>query len=127
MAEDELAKPQTEPGAEPVRKPVPPPVVTNEETDVPAPSCAPPGDMMAIEDDADEEASCYICLESEDDGEQGTLFRSLGCACRGTMGIAHLQCLFDAANSMGESGLSECLFTQCPTCGQSYAGWDKQL
>ena len=58
----------------------------------------------------DEAPSCFICLASE-----GTLLR--GCACRGTSGYVHADCIVD----LNQYRTPEENFT-CPTCKAAFFG-----
>ena len=55
--------------------------------------------------------ACRICLEPADVGDYQV------CACRGSQGFAHIQCLADLAASKWPS-LDP--WRQCPTCKQNY-------
>lgn len=55
--------------------------------------------------------ACRICLEAADVGDYQV------CACRGSQGFAHIQCLADLAASKWPS-LEP--WRQCPTCKQNY-------
>ena len=88
-----------------------------------APTCNRNGKPHATTDHAmhqegvEEPPTCYICL-----CEAGPATRSAGqglvrgCACRGTSGWAHLQCMVTAAMCNPTS------WTDCPTCKQEYTG-----
>ena len=70
---------------------------------------------------APKEATCYICLEGEE--EEGKLLR--GCACRGdSAGFVHIECLTKLAVSK-ESGDPQALYngwTHCGNCKQNFRG-----
>ena len=72
----------------------------------------------AAADAADEEESsgreCWVCLNSGADAGGQRLLR--GCACRGTAGWVHLQCLVSAAQH------KPTMWSQCPSCKQRYTG-----
>ena len=55
-----------------------------------------------------EKPSCWICLESN-----GTLQR--GCACRGTSGYLHIDCIVKASLYFQNRDM-------CPTCDQQFCG-----
>ena len=59
---------------------------------------------------ADFEGVCWICCEADDD------LLSTGCACRGSAGLGHLNCLIRAAEARVD------LWTTCPTCTQQWSG-----
>mmetsp|Transcript_34031 Transcript_34031/g.56353 ORF Transcript_34031/g.56353 Transcript_34031/m.56353 type:complete len:232 (+) Transcript_34031:152-847(+) len=56
---------------------------------------------------------CWICCEGQN--EQGVLL-PMGCACRGSSGMAHVICLVAAAKHNVRS------WTMCPICKQDYTG-----
>ena len=58
-------------------------------------------------------ATCWVCLEA------GSTELLRGCACRGSAGYAHLDCLVQVAAS---SASSTDAWQQCPTCQQDYTG-----
>ena len=60
----------------------------------------------------EEERSCWVCLSGDFDGH-GNLMR--GCACRGTAGWVHAECIV-AANEHRRDKHS------CPTCASACAG-----
>ncbi len=62
---------------------------------------------------------CWVCLSAAGEAVTATdrsqqLMR--GCACRGTAGLAHLQCLVDAAKHKPS------MWSHCPSCKQRYTG-----
>ncbi len=61
---------------------------------------------------------CWICLNVIREGvaTEGPQQLLRGCACRGTAGWAHLQCLVDAAKHKPS------IWSQCPSCKQRYTG-----
>ena len=73
-------------------------------------------------DQAPKDATCYICLEGEDDGEK--LMR--GCACRGdNAGFVHLECLKEYATSNEDSVDDESVtnsYGVCINCRQPFNG-----
>ena len=66
---------------------------------------------------ASKDATCYICLQGEDDGESSKLMR--GCACRGdSAGFVHFECLTKfAASKAGPS-----LWVECVSCKSGFVG-----
>ena len=65
-----------------------------------------------------DDATCYLCLEGPEDSEE-PLFRC--CACRGSMGYAHVACLIDSAKA-DETGDR---WEKCPTCHQFFY-WNRR-
>lgn len=59
------------------------------------------------------EGQCWVCCEGSS-ADRPLL--STGCACRGSAGLAHLDCLVQAAKHDVEC------WTTCPTCRQEYTG-----
>lgn len=57
---------------------------------------------------------CWICLSSSNAEGEGLI---RGCACRGTAGWVHLQCLVNAAEH------KPTMWNQCPSCKQQYTGY----
>ena len=57
--------------------------------------------------------SCWVCCEGS---EQGAELLPMGCACRGSAGLAHIHCLVMAAEHNVD------IWTTCPTCKQEYTG-----
>ena len=60
-----------------------------------------------------DEGQCWVCCEGSS-AERPLLYT--GCACRGSAGLAHLECLVQAATHDVEC------WTTCPTCRQEYTG-----
>lgn len=60
--------------------------------------------------------ACTICLESDPTPVQK------GCACRGDAGLAHLDCLIQAASHKQESSGSAEGWTECMTCNHLFNG-----
>jgi hypothetical protein len=58
---------------------------------------------------------CYICLEAQRAGT-GVQAIHTGCACRGSAGFAHSECLVEAAK------VNKKQWTNCPTCKQHWCG-----
>jgi len=69
----------------------------------------PEGEIQSLVDSLN--GACRICLEPADVGDYQV------CACRGSQGFAHIQCLADLAASKWPS-LDP--WRQCPTCKQNY-------
>ena len=64
---------------------------------------------------------CWVCLKCGDsDLLQDELLHG-GCACRGSAGFAHTECLVPAAQANRER------WTRCPTCKQRWTGVTKLL
>ncbi|KAL1528425.1 hypothetical protein AB1Y20_009773 [Prymnesium parvum] len=59
-----------------------------------------------------EELCCWVCCDGPDRAE----LLPMGCACRGSAGLAHVACLVLAAEHNVNS------WTSCPTCKQEYTG-----
>ena len=80
-----------------------------------SPSSSKPSDASKPESAAEPGLTCYICLGDEDS------VLTLGCACRGGSGGAHVECAISAAvHAEGKSkGMS---WSHCPLCGQAYSG-----
>ena len=73
----------------------------------------------------DDAATCWVCCEGGD-SPHGTPL-STGCACRGSAGHAHLQCLVSSARTRHEA-LPQLhperlqYWHSCPTCKQGFTG-----
>lgn len=74
--------------------------------------------------------SCWVCLEP---GIRHGHELMRGCACRGSAGFAHIECLAEVAQSDGYrdgaenngkqgQGYSYSTWTRCPTCKQDFSG-----
>ena len=70
-------------------------------------------------------AHCWVCLEA--DGENGCPL-TRGCACRGSGGYAHPECVANWAYEQDERHYTGCsmnsfnYWSTCPTCRESYTG-----
>jgi hypothetical protein len=67
-------------------------------------------------------AVCWVCCEGN--GDLGELVPQ-GCACRGSAGLAHVECIAKAAQSKIEQNPTIApnhMRNRCPTCMQSYTG-----
>ena len=76
----------------------------------PAPSRRAP--MPAV-DEGQCDGQCWVCCEGSSAARP---LLTTGCACRGSAGLAHLECLVAAATHDVEC------WTTCPTCRQEYTG-----
>ena len=68
-------------------------------------------DMSSSQDYDHDAPHCFICLETRGEDE---LLR--GCACRGSAGFAHVECLVQAAQ------VNRTLWRECITCKQPWSG-----
>lgn len=72
------------------------------------------------------ESCCWVCLEGGDDDDARPLTR--GCACRGSSGYAHPECVANWAYDQDEQHYatgslnSFNYWSTCPTCRESYTG-----
>ena len=73
------------------------------------------GRYAAAEPESEVVRSCWVCLE-----EYGELLR--GCACRGTAGWAHVDCLAKFAFSRASNSDKLDAWRQCVTCRQHFVG-----
>jgi len=75
-----------------------------------------------------QDAECFICKTSINSMPRSSEGIVRGCACRGTMGLAHLSCLVrqaeTAANEYEDQGTGEGMkkWDRCFDCGQNFHG-----
>ena len=70
---------------------------------------------------APKDATCYICLDGEHDGESSSKLMR-GCACRGdSAGFVHIECLAELAESKEASGDVDA-WIKCGNCKQCFQG-----
>ena len=63
---------------------------------------------------------CWVCLEAVD--PDGSATAPTGCACRGSAGHAHLNCLVASAQHTADRDAQHINWMSCPTCKQVYTG-----
>ncbi|KAJ8600421.1 hypothetical protein CTAYLR_001471 [Chrysophaeum taylorii] len=69
--------------------------------------------LARLDQNVPSDATCFICLEG------GRLLR--GCACRGTAGCVHVDCLAELAQR-DKDAAAPSRWTHCITCRQGYTG-----
>jgi len=88
----------------------------------PAPTPTPtPSEDTEEEEEEEEERQCYICWEAETADDP--IHRD--CGCSGSAGMAHVQCLIEAARTRGGDSLLDPIlrpWAKCNQCQMSYTG-----
>ena len=64
------------------------------------------------------DARCLICLGGVEDGD----LKQRGCACRGDLGLVHLDCAVQAARVHAETTKDTSSWLKCATCEQKFTG-----